>query len=131
RVASWPRAEHPFQRRVRDQAAVPKIFVADLSGRETRRQRARSGDMFERDLMRGRIEISEVAAMHFDRADAKAHLAGIDTVEIDDTLQRRAQWAVVVITRFIKATGWPQRGRRPTRHEKVRRAEQKDARGTH
>ncbi len=37
-------------------------------------------------LVRGRVEIGEIAAAHFDRADAKAHLAGINTIEIDQTL---------------------------------------------
>jgi hypothetical protein len=38
-----------------------------------------------------RVEIDEVAAADIDRADAEAHLAGIDPVEIDQPLQRVLQ----------------------------------------
>ena len=41
RVAPRPRIEHPFQRRVRDQAAVPEILVADPGRGKAGRQRAR------------------------------------------------------------------------------------------
>jgi hypothetical protein len=39
--------------------------------------------MLEADRMGLRVEIDEIAAEDIDRADAKAHLAGIDTIEID------------------------------------------------
>ncbi len=39
--------------------------------------------MLEGDLVRRGVEINEVAGADIDRADAKAHLAGIDAVEID------------------------------------------------
>src|SRR5262244_3494733 len=61
RVAPRARAEHPFERRIRDQATVPKILVADFGRRETRRQRAGGGDMFESDLVRGVVEIGKIA----------------------------------------------------------------------
>src|SRR5262249_2579718 len=130
RVAPRARAEHPFERRIRDQAAVPKIFVADLGRRETRRQRTRGGDMFESDLVRGVVEIGEIAAAHFDRADAKAHLAGIDTLEIDQTLECRTQQRVVVIARSLRTAGRPNGWRWQARHKEIRRTEQQDIYGT-
>src|SRR5262249_8339830 len=85
--------------------------------------------MFESDLVRGCIEIGEIAAVHLDRADAKAHLAGIDAVEIDQTLQSRAQRRVVVIARFIRTARRPNGRWRQARHKEIRRAEQQDVQG--
>src|SRR5262249_5338221 len=129
RVAPRARAEHPFERRIRDQAAVPKIPVADLGRRETRRQRARGGNMFESDLVRGVVEIGEIAAAHLDRAHTKAHIAGIDTVEIDQTLECRTQRRVVVIARSLRTARRPNGRRWQARHEEIRRAEQQDIQG--
>src|SRR5262249_5858011 len=56
-------------------------------------------------------------------------LAGIDPVEIDQTLQRRAQWRVIVIARFVGTARWPNGRRRQARHKEIRRAEQQDAHG--
>src|SRR5262249_10438572 len=86
--------------------------------------------MFESDLVRRRIEIGEIATPHFDRADAKAHLAGIDSIEIDHTLQRRSQRRVVVIARFIWTSRWPDGRRRQARHKEIRRPKQENAYGT-
>src|SRR6516162_5747405 len=83
--------------------------------------------MFETDLVRGRVEIDKIATAHVDRADTKTHLAGIDTIEIDQTLQRRAQRRVVVIARFVRTAWWPNGRRRQARHKEIRRAEQEDA----
>src|SRR5262245_8261070 len=129
RVAPRARAEHPFERRIRDQAAVPKILVADLGRRETRRQRARGCDMFESDLVCGVVEIDEIATAHFDRADAKAHLTGIDTVEIDHALECRTQRRGVVVARFVGTARRPNGRRWQARHEEIRRAEQQDIHG--
>src|SRR6516165_3376098 len=85
--------------------------------------------MFESDLMLGVVEIGEIAAAYFDRADAKAHLAGIDTVKIDQTLERRTQWRVVVIARFVRTARRPHGRRWQARHEEIRRAEQQDTHG--
>src|SRR6516162_1262559 len=87
--------------------------------------------MFESDLVRGGVEIGEIAATHFDRADTKTHLAGIDAIEIDQPLQRRAQRRVVVIARFVRTARRPNGWRRQARHEEIRRAEQENAHGTH
>ena len=79
--------------------------------------------MFESNLVFGVVEIGEIAAAHFDRADAKAHLVGIDAVEIDQTLKCPTQGRVVVLARFVR-TAWRPNGRRwHTRHEEIRRAE--------
>ena len=51
--------------------------------------------MFESDLVRGRVEIDKVAAAHIDGADTKTHLARIETIEIDQTLQ-------VATARFVR-----------------------------
>src|SRR5215813_7174220 len=85
--------------------------------------------MFESDLVRGVVEIGEIAAAHLDRADAKAHLAGIDAVEIDQTLECRTQRRVVVIARFVRTARRPNGRRWQARHEEIRRAKQQDTSG--
>src|SRR6516165_3636601 len=85
--------------------------------------------MFESDLVRGVVEIDEIAAAYFDRADAKAHLAGIDTLEIDQTLECCTQRRVVVIARFVRTARRPNGRRWQTRHEEIRRTEQQDTHG--
>ena len=83
RVAPRLCIEHPFERRIRDQAAIPKIADADFGRRKAGRPGARGGDMFEGDPVRLRIEIGEIPGANIDRADAKAHLAGIDPIKVD------------------------------------------------
>src|SRR5262249_31094620 len=108
---------------------VPEIAVADFGGREAGRQRSRSGDVFEADFVRLGVEIGEVATADIDRADAEAHLAGIDAIEIDQPLEGRPQGRIVVIARLVGA-GWrPDRRRRHAWHEEIRRTEQKDVHG--
>src|SRR5215472_13668035 len=85
--------------------------------------------MFESNLVRGVVEIGEIAGAHFDRADAKAHLAGIDTVEIDQTLECRTQRRVVVIARLVRTARRPNGRRWQARHEEIRRAKQQDIHG--
>ena len=78
RVLARRGVEHPLQRRVGDDAAVPVILAVDLGRREARRQRAAGDDMRRADLVRGAVEIDEVAGPDVDCADAEAHLARID-----------------------------------------------------
>src|SRR6185436_13371288 len=99
------------------------IIVADPGRWEAGRQGAGSNDMFVGDLVRFGVEISEVAAADIDRAHAEARLASIDAIEIDQPLECRAQWRIVVIARLVGAGRRPDDRRRHARHKEVRRAE--------
>ena len=44
--------------------------------------------MFGANLVCRGVEIDEIAALYVDRANAQAHASGIDTVEIDELLER-------------------------------------------
>ena len=79
--------KHRLEWGIRIKATVPKRFAVDPNRREAGRQRARSGDMFVVDFVRRGVEIGEVAAADIDCADAEAHLAGIDAIEIDQPLE--------------------------------------------
>ena len=50
----------------------------------------------------GVVEIDEVAGADVDGADAEAHLAGVDAVEIDQALQRRLERRGVVEARRLR-----------------------------
>src|SRR5262249_47200119 len=50
---------------------------------------------------------------------------------IDQTLNRRTQRRIVVITRFVRTARRPNGRRWEARHEEIRRAEQQDIHGAH
>src|SRR5262249_61640291 len=85
--------------------------AAHLDGGTAGRRSAARHDVLGPDLVGVRIEIDEVAAADVDGADGKAHLAGIDAVEVDEPLERAAQLRSVV----------PAGGLDRTRRRKVRR----------
>ena len=87
--------------------------------------------MFVADPVRLRVEISEIAARDIDRANTKAHLASIDTIEIDQLLECRPQWRIIVIARFVRTPWSPHGRRRHARHKEIRRAQQEGAHGVH
>ena len=99
-----PRAvvDDPLQRRVRDEAAVPIIFAFDLDGREAGRQRAARHHVLGADRVRRVVEIDEVAGANVDRADAEAHFAGIDPVEVDEPFERRLEELGLVEARRLE-----------------------------
>ena len=128
RVQPRPAVEHPLQRRVGNEAAVPIIFAVDLGRRKSGRQRAAGDDMRRADAMGRGIEIDEVAGSDIHRADAEAHGAGIEPVEVHQALERRLQRSDVIEAELVGASGDGQNnGREQTRREEMRRAEQHDA----
>src|SRR5262245_45616797 len=78
----------PLQRRVRDETTIPVVFALDLGCRESRRQRAARYRVLRADRVRRRVEIDEVTGADVHRTDAEAHLAGIDPIEVDESLER-------------------------------------------
>src|SRR5690242_12684560 len=83
RVLARTLLDHPLQRCVRDETPIPVVFALDLGRRKARRQRAARHHVLRADLVRAVIEIDEVAGAHVYSADAEAHFARIDAVEID------------------------------------------------
>ena len=96
RVLAGIACHHPLQRGVGDEPAIPIELAVHLDGGTAGRQRAARHDVLGPDLVAGRIEIDEVAAADVDGADGKAHLAGVDAVEVDEPLERAAQRRGVV-----------------------------------
>src|SRR5277367_6730052 len=71
RVSLRATFDHPAQRRVGDKPAVPIIFAIDLDRRKRRRKRAACHDMLWTDEVRRGVEISKVAGLNIDGADAQ------------------------------------------------------------
>src|SRR5262249_28655611 len=74
----------------------PIELAVHLDGGTAGRQRAARHDVLGPNGVGGRIEIDEVAGADVDGPDAEAHRAGIDAVEIDEPLERAAQWRRVI-----------------------------------
>ena len=55
--------------------------------------------------MRFVVEVDEIAGAHVDGADAEAHLAGIDPVEVDKPLERALQQLGFVEAGSASASG--------------------------
>ena len=121
--------EHPLQRRVGDDAAVPVIFAVDFGGRKARGQRAARHDVAEIDSMGGGVEIGEIAVADIDRADAQARFAGIEPVEIDQPLQRLLERRDVVMAELRRARRGPDDRRGNARAEEAGRAQRRYAEG--
>ena len=83
------------------------------------------------DLMRGAVEIDEVAGADVDRADAETHRAGIDEVEVHQALERGFEGRHVVETDGRSAAGRMEERRRHARREEAGRAAQQDAQRAH
>ena len=126
RVEARARRQHPVQRRVGNQAAVPVELVFHLDGGEGGRQGAAGHHVLGADHVRLVVEIGEVAGAHVHRADAEAHLARVDAVEIHQPLQRGAQGAGVV--EAGGAAAGEEEGRRQARLEEARHAARRDPR---
>jgi hypothetical protein len=90
-----------LQRSVRDEASIPVEFALDLDGRKAGRKRSACHHVLGSDRMRFIVEIDEIASAHVHCADAQAHLARIDAVEIDQPLERALQEFG-----FVKARGF-------------------------
>ena len=112
RVLARALLDHPLQRRVRDEASVPVELALDLDRRKAGRKRAARHHVLGSDRMRFVVEVDEIAGAHVHRADAEAHLAGIDPVEVDKPLERALQELGFVKARGLKSAVRVQPGRR-------------------
>src|ERR1700682_3202204 len=111
--------QHIIERRVGGDAAIPEMLALDDDRREARRQRGRRHDMLRPDLLAELleleiIEIFEVAGRYTHRTDAEPGLQVVDTVEIDQMLQRLAKRRGVVIALRLRAALRPQQRRGKT-----------------
>src|SRR5260370_18506549 len=111
------------------------MFTFNDDGRKARRQSAGRHDMFRPDLLAQLleleiIEIFEVARRHAHSTDAQPGLQIVDSVEIDQTLQRLAKRRGVVIALRLRTARRPKRRRGKTRREKAGNAERRDQGGT-
>src|SRR5262249_4199491 len=110
---------HPLQRGVGDEPAIPIEFALHLDGRTAGWKRAARHDVLGPYLVAVRIEIDEVAAANVDGADAEAHLAEIDAIEVDEPLQRAPQRRRVVPTGGLDRTRRREVRRQNARLEKA------------
>ena len=77
------------------------------------------------------VEIDEITAPHVDRADAKSHAVGVDTVEIDQLFERRLERAGIVGAGGLNGSGRMQPGRWKSRGEEAGRATHQSEIGAH
>ena len=118
-----------LQRRVRDDAAVPVMVVADLDAWERGRQRAARHDVFRSDRFVRVVEERQIAGRDVDRADREMDLAGVDQAEVHHFVQRLAQRRGVVVRRRSDGARRAEQGSREARLEEIglaqRRAHQR------
>ena len=115
-----------MQRRVGNESAVPIVFAVDFGGGKAGRQRAAGDDVLRAHAMGGGVETGEVSGPHVHRADAEPHEPGIEEIEVHQPLERGLERSGVVVADPIGAAAGPQRRRRQTRTEKMRRSEHQD-----
>jgi len=110
--------------------AIPTILVTALGRRPSiilhrSRPPGRRGNRSARhhvlgsDRMGFVIEVDEIAGAHVHRADAEAHVAGIDPVEVDKPLERALQELGFVKARGLKSAVRPQPGSGLAKREKA------------
>src|SRR5580704_7348167 len=89
------------------------MLAFDLHRGEPRWQGRTGHDVLRADRVGRGIEIDEVASPHIDRADAQAHTAGVDAIEIDQLFERRLERASIVSAGGLDGSGQmqPRRGR--------------------
>src|SRR5208283_3972086 len=112
RILPWLGRKHPLQRRVGNEAAVPIMLALDFGGGKAGRQGAARYDMFHADIMRGVVEMDEVAGFHIHRADTETCDAGIDEVEIHQAFEGSFQWSDIVIAQGNNIFRYERHGRR-------------------
>ena len=83
------------------------------------------------DLMRGAVEIDEIAGADVHRADAETHCAGIDEVEVHQALERGFEGSDVVETQGLSAAGRMEERWGHARGEEAGSAAQQDAQRAH
>lgn len=97
--------DHPLQKSVRDETAVPVVLAFGLDGREPGRQRAARHDVLGPEGVRRRVEIDESARPDVECAYAQPGRASIETIKIDQTFQRALEIPGVVGARSIVPAG--------------------------
>ena len=107
--------QHARERRVGDDAAIPVMLALNFDGGEFRRQRAGGRKVLRSQPAVGGIEIGQIAGADIDRADADAHFARVQPVEVNKPLQRLMQWC-----RVVEAGCGIARERRPQRRGEAR-----------
>ena len=109
---TWLAGQHAGEGRVGDYAAIPVVLAVDFDGGESRRQSPGSHEMLRSQPAFGGVEIGQVAGADVDRADANAHFARVQPVEVDESLQRLLQRCrVVEACRGVAREGRPERRR--------------------
>ena len=74
-----------------------------------------------------RVEIDKIGGLDVHRADAEAHGAGVEAVDVHQALKRRLQRSDVIEAEPVGIWRRPERGRERTGREQMRRAEHHDA----
>src|SRR4029077_2064207 len=100
----------------------PVELTVDLDRWKARRQRAAGHHVLGLDGTVVGIEVDEIAAAHVHSADAEPHLAGVEVIEIDQTFERAAQLARVIVAGRLDRSGRKEERRRNARGEESGRA---------
>jgi hypothetical protein len=114
--------DHPLQRRIGHEAAIPVMLAIDLNRRKSRWKCTARHDVLRSDLVGAGVEIDEVAGPDIDRARAEARHSRIEAIKIHQALKRVLEVAGVV------EAGCPGRSpRSEPRHHRSHREEARSA----
>ena len=130
-VAARLGIDHPLQRRIGNEAAVPILLAFDLYRRKTGRQRAAGHDVLWPDGVGRVIETDEVAGSDVDRACAEARHPGVESIKIHQTLQRIPERLRIVEAGRPERPARLQPGHQRARREESCCAERGSKTGTH
>ena len=92
-----------MERRVGNEAAIPINFAVNFGGRESGRKGAAGHDVRRADATGRIVEKSQISGLHIRCADAEAHGAGVDPVEIDKAFERGLQRGGIVKAKGVGA----------------------------
>src|SRR5215469_11145858 len=90
-----------FGRRIRQDAAIPKIFAIDTDGWKGRGQRSRRHDVFGRDVGHAAVEIMHHASADIGSANGQSRRSFVDNREVNQLTERLAQCCGQVKSRAI------------------------------
>ena len=100
------------------------MLAVDLDRRKAGRQRAARHDVAHVEPLLGGVEVGEVAGTYVDGGDRKAQLAGIEALEVDETLERFLERRRIVIADRGERAARLQRRRWQARREEAGHAEE-------
>ena len=123
--------DHPLQRRVGDETAIPVVLAFDLDGRKARRQGAACHDVLGPDRVGSRVEVHEVASPDIDGTRAEACHPGVEAIKIDEAFQRLFETFCVVEARSPMRPAGLQPGHERPREKESRRTAGHGQAGTH